>query len=342
LKALAQLSLKERVLAHARKIDTLRVYAPNGKYIGIKGELASIMRQTFDNLLRAAAEEAGARFLAPLWLQSPIVHKNRIAGAVFTTETGSTVRIGAGITLLATGAGAAPLRILGASTMQGPSAIAMRMYYQGSSDLVEELDHFAISYDASVRPGYGWLFPGPDGIFNLGVGLFYPTYRRPVNRNLHRLFSEFAKNFAPVRRLIARSQPITSLSGAPLRTSLKGSHLTRPGLLVIGEAAGTTYALSGEGIGKALESGLLASDAVLSGRAIEDEYARRMRETLRPRFDGYAAAQAWLSRPFLANLLVWRANSGRHVRETLEALLREDADPRALFSLLGLCNAVFR
>jgi len=113
-------------------------------------------------------------------------------------------------------------------------------------------------------------------------------------------------------------------------------------LLVIGEAAGTTYALSGEGIGKALESGLLASDAVLSGRAIEDEYARRMRETLRPRFDGYAAAQAWLSRPFLANLLVWRANSGRHVRETLEALLREDADPRALFSLLGLCNAVFR
>ena len=66
--------------------------------------------------------------------------------------------------------------------------------------------------------------------------------------------------------------------GAPLRTGLEGSSLGRPGLAIVGEAGGTTYAVSGEGIGKAMESSLLMAElAVASRRRLSEvgpEFAR--------------------------------------------------------------------
>ena len=66
---------------------------------------------------------------------------------------------------------------------------------------------------------------------------------------------------------------------------MAGARLSRPGLLVVGEAAGLTYSFSGEGIGKALESGLLAAEVVLDASiggaggaaAMAEEYASRIR-----------------------------------------------------------------
>ena len=52
------------------------------------------------------------------------------------------------------------------------------------------------------------------------------------------------------------------MKGAPLRCTLDGARFTRPGLLVTGEAAGSTYAFTGEGIGKAMETALHAAEAM--------------------------------------------------------------------------------
>ena len=58
-----------------------------------------------------------------------------------------------------------------------------------------------------------------------------------------------------------------------------------------GDAAGTTYAFSGEGIGKALESGLLAAEALLPDReaAVQQRYEASLR-ALKPKFDLYDTA----------------------------------------------------
>ena len=50
-----------------------------------------------------------------------------------------------------------------------------------------------------------------------------------------------------------------SLKGAPLRCSLRGTKFARPGLLVTGEVVDSTYAFTGEGIGKAMEAGMLVA-----------------------------------------------------------------------------------
>ena len=71
------------------------------------------------------------------------------------------------------------------------------------------------------------------------------------------------------------------MKGAPLRCTLEGARYTRPGLLVTGEAAGSTYSFTGEGIGKAFETGMLAAEALLAGRA-ERSTMPRCAPTTRP------------------------------------------------------------
>lgn len=58
-------------------------------------------------------------------------------------------------------------------------------------------------------------------------------------------------------------QIISPLKGAPLRTGLSGTRFARGGLLGIGECIGSTFPLTGEGIGKAMETGILAAEAIM-------------------------------------------------------------------------------
>lgn len=112
---------------------------------------------------------------------------------------------------------------------------------------------------------------------------------------------------------------------------------------MVGEAAGTTYAFSGEGIGKAMASALLAAECLLAGgrEAPETAYPRRLAATHGARYAAYDTAQRWLSHPPLCNWLARRAREGRFVRDQLADLLQEAGEPRRLFSLSGLVRAAF-
>ena len=76
--------------------------------------------------------------------------------------------------------------------------------------------------------------------------------------NLREVFAAFKALYAPARELVDggrwHGEPGHELKGAPLRCSLEGARLEAPGVLVTGEAAGSTYAFTGEGIGKAMET----------------------------------------------------------------------------------------
>jgi flavin-dependent dehydrogenase len=44
------------------------------------------------------------------------------------------------------------------------------MYVQVDERTAREHDHLCVAYAAGICPGYGWVFPGPDGVFNVGGG----------------------------------------------------------------------------------------------------------------------------------------------------------------------------
>lgn len=346
LAALERLGLANAVRGESRASPALRVYAPNGTHVSAAIELGCLPRRRFDALLHDAAVDAGAAFLAPLELVAAIEDGERVAGARFRdARNGEVVTIDAAFTILATGAAVRPLETFSVCERRTPSAVAARIYVQVPHDVAATIRHFAISYDRRICPGYGWIFPGPGDVFNIGVAYFTDSRRRAPTENLRELLDRFLQGFEPARDIMAVSRGTSDVRGAPLRTALTGSRLSRPGLLVIGEACGLTYSFTGEGIGKAMESGILAGDILapgspLSRREAARQYAATTRSRFTERFRAYKVAQDWLAHPRLHDFLAWRGNAGTYVVEQMRALLLESGDPRALFSLGGMLKAL--
>jgi geranylgeranyl reductase family protein len=333
LAVIQKLNLGNDLRQGARLLTGLSVFAPNGTEVRLRGRFACQPRRQFDLMLQREAVNAGVTFHAPLTVRGPRLSAGRVVGATFASaEEGRPIDVESAVTLLATGAAAQPLQRFDVCTRLEPSAMAARAYFRLPSDLAEQHQSLVISYDRAICPGYGWIFPGPDNVCNVGVGVFRD-----------------AGNGAGIPSLAAgiaaRGERLTELKGAPLRTAMTGARLHRPGLLVLGEAAGLTFSFSGEGIGKAMESGIIAGDVVndvLGRREPVEELGPRYHAIVHDRFSrvfrNYRRVQDWLAWPSVCNLLAWRANRSPFVREQLEGMLSESVDPAALFSLSRLIS----
>jgi geranylgeranyl reductase family protein len=349
LQAIAALGLSSRVRSRATTVSGVQLYAPNGSLVPLRGECLCVPRQILDDTLREAAVEAGATFLAPFKALEPVVENAVVTGARFRHQhTRHEATISARLTLLATGAAAEPLVKFGVCRRTEASATAARVYVNVPSGVASSLRDLVISFDASICPGYGWIFPSTDSTLNIGVGFFYDAWRLPVSRNVRTLLDAFLSTFPPAAELVRQATSISPLRGAPLRTAMAGATFARAGLLVIGEAAGLTYSLTGEGIGKAMESGMLAADLAVSHlrnadtplERIASAYAGELTRRYARKFRGYRRAQAWMNSRRLANFLAKRANAGTFVRGQLEGMFADRVYPQRLLSPLGLARAI--
>jgi geranylgeranyl reductase family protein len=339
--ALEALGCLEAVLAQAHTVPCLRIHAPAHAPVDVRGRLACLPRAQLDAVLLDAAQAHGAEFLPRMEFVGLQEHAGRVCGVRLRNARGRTLQFTGEHVLLATGAAAGPLEAAGMCLRRAPSGVALRAYFELPRSLAEELDVFTISYDRHTCPAYGWIFAGPGRIFNVGVGLFQDALRRP-GCNLRELWEGFLASCPAAAQVRRYARQLTPERGAPLRTSLRGARIARSGLLLVGEAMGTTYAMSGEGIGKAMQTGLLAAECLAHapGHA-EAAYAQQLQARFRPQFDAYRIAQGWLSWPLVCKLLAARAQRGSYVRSQLEGLLAETVNPRELLSARGLLRAMW-
>jgi flavin-dependent dehydrogenase len=206
-----------------------------------------------------------------------------------------------------------------------------------------EIDRLIISYDRAITPGYGWIFPLGEGEYNVGCGIIYA--KRKVRVNLRETFRLFETSFPEAVDLFRQADEMTPLRGARLRCGMKGSaSLGRGNVMVIGEAIGATFPFTGEGIGKAMETGEIA--AQVASRALEeedfdhlDEFPRRLEAEVKPKFLGYELAQDWLSRPWLNDLVARRIRKSRFLQELVAGIVNETVDPREVFSVRGIVRS---
>lgn len=127
--------------------------------------------------------------------------------------------------------------------------------------------------------GYGWLFRKQDHL-NVGFGR-----RDPHSFPAHlQDFTRFLETSGRVPPGLPRRWP----GHAYLLYQGPGRTLVADGALLVGDAAGLAHPQSGEGIGPAIESGVLAARAILSarGRYLEEDlapYRRALVSRLGPR-----------------------------------------------------------
>jgi geranylgeranyl reductase family protein len=341
LAALRTLGLEQAVCRRAAVMEELRVYAPSGCCVSFSGRCACLPRRELDHLILQAAIQAGASLLAP-YSAGPM-GGDRVAGAVLQhRDSGEEVRLSARLTVLATGAGIDGLTAFDVVERRQPSAAAARAYFKVPANLARSMQHLVFSYEASTVPGYGWIFPGPDDVFNVGVVTFFDSKQTGRTRSLGEIWTAFLER-SPARDLVRASTQMTPLRGAPLRTSMTGSRLFRSGLLVVGEAAGLTYASSGEGLGKAMASGIFAAELIAdcfergwSADTVGPAYAARLTREFGPRFRAYREVQRWFENPGFIDFLVRRGKDSAYARRRLEEVYNETSDPGIVISLVGM------
>jgi geranylgeranyl reductase family protein len=354
--ALKRLGVFEEVAALAQPVQYVRCVGPRGGMVDVPGSLSVLPRKVLDHVLVRSAQRAGAKLLTPLRFEAPLVEAgpsgDRVVGARLK-RAGELHDIQARWVVLATGAVPQAAVAAGLCERHTPSGIALRGYVKNDA-MVERITQLQIVWHPKLKGGYGWIFPEPGGVFNIGAGLTGSHVEtrgkgKMQNVNLREMFQAFQDIYAPARDLMATGTLMGDIKGAPLRCSMIGAKWSRPGLLGTGEVVGSTYAFTGEGIGKAMETGMLAAEALLANRqagafdadsSIQARYEATL-AALKPRFDLYERASYVNHMPWIADLVVWRARKSPRILARMSGMLEETQNPGRLFTWRGLRKLMF-
>ena len=355
--AMRRLRVHDEVMAHAQHAAYVGCIGPRGGRVDVPGTVAVLPRKVLDAILCRSAVRAGAVLHTPVRFESLLLDgdtpdprhaelRGRVIGA--RLKRGDvTHELRAPWVVLATGAVPQAMLAAGLCERRTPTGVALRGYVKNDA-MRERITALEVVWHKRLKQGYGWIFPCPDGVFNIGVGLgdshaiVGKGRRRMQDVNLRDIFDAFCDLYQPARELMRSGTLLGALKGAPLRCSLEGAVYTRAGALATGEAVGSTYAFTGEGIGKALETGILAAEAILAGReqrldeaAVRAGYEARLL-ALKPRFDLYERASSVNAHPWLADLVIWRGRKSPRVLRRMSGVLEETGNPGNLVSLKGI------
>jgi menaquinone-9 beta-reductase len=245
----------------------------------------AVPRMSFDAMLREGAIAAGA---VPFVGQAvePLEGARGIDG--FALTGGTRLR---GETII--GADGATSRVGEAAGLVDHERVmwgfAIRSYLEQPVDLPA-----IVLWEPSpwrALPGYGWLFPGPDGRANVGLGVGTLADRAAGARAVRRM-PEFLDHLQRLDLLRPEAHPSARLGGW-LKMGMVGTTPAAGQVLLVGDAAGLVNPLQGEGIAQALRSGHAAAAAILATAGRPGEASVRYRAWLAREhlpYQGVAAA----------------------------------------------------
>ena len=205
--------------------------------------------------------------------------------------------------------------------------LAFRQYISGVEPDCNDLH---VWFEKDLLPGYAWSFPLPDGKANVGFG---------VLKSKHSSASETAQL---ARDLLNRDSISETLGGDiklegrqtawPIPARINSQRLTSRSVIFVGDAAASTDVLTGEGIGQALLTGILAGEAIKSGgsqKTVTSLYEKSVRSHLVADHRMSVALQAVLAHPAGAENALRLASLNQWSRRNFARWMFEDY-PRAL------------
>ena len=151
---------------------------------------------------------------------------------------------------------------------------AIRQYFSGVTG--PAASQLWVWFEPDLLPGYAWSFPLPDGRANVGFGI-----RRSAGVPTKHMKEQWASVLRRphVREALGPGAVAESPHKAwPIPARVQSTALTAADgrVLFVGDAARATDPMTGEGIGQALETGVLAAESILGG----GDYAAAVRTGL--------------------------------------------------------------
>lgn len=272
LRLLEHLGLDPSSISSWRAATNLVIRAPSGLEVAYpfsrRGQYAATaQRRQLDSALVALARGAGAEVLDGCACEGVTVDADRVV-----LKVAGLGALHARYAIAADGMWSPVRRMLGlALPAYRGDWHAFRQYYDGVGP--QAAASMRVWFEPEILPGYVWSFPLPGGAANLGFGVSRATHR---TGSLARLWDELRSRPHIAEVLGPAATPADRPRAWPIPTRLGDLPLAAERVLFCGDSAGVGDPMTGEGIGQALLSGLLAAEALDAAGPDDEAAARRL------------------------------------------------------------------
>ncbi len=316
----------------------IKFVAPNGKALDIpfspkrtketRAPGFTVPRLTFDNLLF----EKMASPYCTIMQGAQVSAINNTAGSVSValTQNETTYEITAPIIIGADGdKSIVRKKYLRENAAPKAYAVGLRAYYEGVTGMHEE-QFIELHFLPEMLPGYLWIFPLPGGMANVGVGILSEVVRKK-NINLREQMLDAIKNNPQIGPRFANAKLVGKIQGWGLPLAVERQPLSGDNFMLTGDAGCLIDPFSGEGIGNALYSGMLAAAAIkqcieqhnYSAAFLKTAYDDVLYKRLGDEFKVSAALQRLCKYPWLFNFVVNKAYKSQSLRDTISCMFTD-------------------
>lgn len=319
--------------------DGIEFVAPNGKSLPVPFRLTkrkdneitgfTSPRMIFDQFL---FEKANSSASAKVWTGIRIIEINKTdAGVqVIIEKDKERIDISAPLIIGADGDKSMVAKSVGHHTGSHKSdCVGLRAYYDQVEGMSQE--HFIeLHFMKDFLPGYFWIFPLPGGKANVGVGML-SDYVRKHKINLRERMLQVIGNHPVLKHRFAQARLEGKIQGWGLPMANKRRQLSGDRYMLTGDAASLIDPFSGEGIGNAMYSGMLAAQA--SEKALQagdysssfflQEYDQAVYRYFGDEFRISATMQKLCNYPFLFNLIVNKSQKSASLRKTISGMFSD-------------------
>ena len=331
LRLLADLGFDRTPVASWQPVTDIHLRAPGGRVVDLRlpdgpGRYAAVARRAdLDTALLRHAAASGAAVAEGVTFRSATDHGDHVA-----VELEGQRDIRAQYVIGADGMWSPVRKALGrADTGYRGDWHAFRQYLTGAAPAAQDL---WVWFDADLLPGYAWSFPLPDGGVNVGFGV-----PRRSRLDGHALAAQWRGllDRAHVRAVLGDAVVAAPHRAWPIPARIPSVELAAAGgrALFVGDAAAAADPMTGEGIGQALETGILAARSIIAAGGQRPDtaataYRRGVRRSLWADHRMAAALSRLLARPRLADAALASVDACSWTRANFARWMFED-EPRA-------------
>jgi geranylgeranyl reductase family protein len=212
----------------------------------------------------------------------------------------------------------------------------IRAYYKNVTGF-NEGNFIELHFLEELLPGYFWIFPLPNGMANVGAGMLSKTVSHK-KINLREAMLKAIKENPRIKERFKDAELVGKIQGWGLPLGSKKRNISGDNFLLTGDAGSLIDPFTGEGIGNALYSGMLA--AAMCEKAIQHnrfdaaflkEYDHNIYDRLWDELQLSHTLQKLCKYPSLFNFVVNKAHKSKTLRETISCMF-DDIDMRSQFS----------
>jgi len=196
----------------------------------------------------------------------------------------------------------------------------IRAYYNNVGGLHEQ-NYLELHFMKELLPGYFWIFPLPGGGANVGMGMLSRDIKKK-KANLRKELLNIIENHPVMKKRFANASLEGNIVGWGLPFGSKKRVISGNNFILTGDAASLIDPFTGEGVGNAVVSGLVASriakkavDANNFSAEFLSEYDTIMYQKLWNELKLSHTMQKLTTYPWLFNFVVNRIHASKSLQD---------------------------